>query len=98
MLLFPKGMMRIILSPDFCSRGNTNDWHGKTELPEGWFEPPTVSLNDRTIRRKSLPDFASEGILEAMPVFGRKLRGFDSDKTVITGVESKFVPGDNGKG
>lgn len=39
--------------------------------------------------RKSLPDFVSDGILEAMPVFGRKLKGFDSDKTVITGVESR---------
>lgn len=36
-----------------------------------------------------LPDFASEAIMEAMPVLGRKLRGFDSPDAVMKGVETR---------
>ena len=36
-----------------------------------------------------LPGFAIDAIREAMPEFGRKLRGFDSDDAVITAVESR---------
>lgn len=39
--------------------------------------------------RKSLPDFASEAILEAMPVLGKKLKGFDRDDSKMTPVESR---------
>ena len=39
--------------------------------------------------RKSLPAFASEAILEAMPHFGRKLKGFDRDDAWLTAVESR---------
>ena len=39
--------------------------------------------------RKSLPAFASDAILEAMPVFGRKLQGFDRDDAKLTAVESR---------
>jgi len=37
----------------------------------------------------SLPDFAATAIKEAMPQFGRKLRGFDRDDTIFTAVESR---------
>lgn len=36
-----------------------------------------------------LPDFAIEAIREAIPAFGRKIRGFDSDDAVLTGVETR---------
>lgn len=39
--------------------------------------------------RVSLPAFASEDILEAMPHLGRKLKGFDSDFARMTAVESR---------
>ena len=39
--------------------------------------------------RKSLPDFANQAILEAMPKLGKKLKGFDSPSGVITAVESR---------
>ena len=39
--------------------------------------------------RKSLPAFASEAIMEAMPVFGRKIKGFDGDDAKLTAVESR---------
>ena len=36
-----------------------------------------------------LPDFVTDSIREAMPEFGRKLKGFDGDDTVIYAVESR---------
>ncbi|NLD18987.1 MAG: NAD(FAD)-utilizing dehydrogenase [Clostridiales bacterium] len=39
--------------------------------------------------RKSLPDFASESIIEAMPYLARKLRGFDGDEAMLSAVESR---------
>lgn len=37
----------------------------------------------------SIPEFAVQSIREAMPNFGRKLSGFDSDEAVMTAVESR---------
>ena len=39
--------------------------------------------------RKSLPAFASEAIIEAMPDFGRKIKGFDREDARLTAVESR---------
>lgn len=36
-----------------------------------------------------LPDFAVSAMREAIPVFGRKLKGFDSGEAVMTGVETR---------
>ena len=37
----------------------------------------------------SLPSFAIEAIREALPVFGRRIPGFDADDAVLTGVETR---------
>ena len=37
----------------------------------------------------SLPTFAIEAIREALPVFGRRIPGFDADDAVLTGVETR---------
>ena len=37
----------------------------------------------------ALPSYASEAIREALPVFGKKVRGFDLDGALLTGVESR---------
>lgn len=39
--------------------------------------------------RKSLPAFAAEAIIEAMPHLGRKLKGFDADDAKMTAVETR---------
>ena len=39
--------------------------------------------------RGCLPDFVSASLKEALPVFGRQLRGFDRADAVLTGVESR---------
>jgi hypothetical protein len=36
-----------------------------------------------------LPDYAIDAIREALPAFGRQIRGFDRDDAVLTGVETR---------
>ena len=36
-----------------------------------------------------LPDFVTSTLEQALPYFGRKIRGFDDDGVVMTGVETR---------
>jgi hypothetical protein len=47
---------------------------------------PGVRLGDLA---SALPAYAIEAIREALPVFGRQIRGFDRDDAVLTGVETR---------
>ena len=47
---------------------------------------PGVTLGDLA---SALPGYAIEAIREALPAFGRKLRGFDRPDAVLTGVETR---------
>jgi uncharacterized FAD-dependent dehydrogenase len=47
---------------------------------------PGVKLGDLA---DSLPDYAIEAIREALPVFGKKIKGFDMTDAVLTGVETR---------
>ncbi len=47
---------------------------------------PGVTLTDLS---QSLPDYAIEAIREALPAFGRKIKGFDREDAVLTGVETR---------
>lgn len=47
---------------------------------------PGVTFTDI---RKCLPEFVSESLAEAIPLLGRKLKGFDDYDTVLTAVESR---------
>ena len=47
---------------------------------------PGVLLGDLA---PSLPDYAIAAIREALPVFGRKIKGFDMADAVLTGVETR---------
>ncbi len=47
---------------------------------------PGVTWTDLS---QSLPDFAIDAMREAIPVLGRKLRGFDAGEAVMTGVETR---------
>ena len=63
----------------------------------GDFTPPRCSMEDfldgisdqgrRVIN--SLPDFASEAIREAVPHFGRRIKGYDAPDAVVTAVETR---------
>jgi uncharacterized FAD-dependent dehydrogenase len=47
---------------------------------------PGVKLGDLS---QALPPYAIDAIREALPVFGRQIRGFDRDDAVLTGIESR---------
>ena len=47
---------------------------------------PGVRLGDLS---PSLPAFAIDAIREALPAFGRKIRGFDRDNAILTGIETR---------
>ena len=62
---------------------------GRASTALGSVQPsyrPGVKLGDLA---PSLPEFAITALREALPVFGKKLRGFDMPDAVLTGVETR---------
>lgn len=62
---------------------------GKPSKQLGDVEPsykPGVLLTDL---HAALPSYAIEALREALPVFGRKIKGFDMHDAVLTGVETR---------
>ncbi len=62
---------------------------GKPSTVLGTVEPsykPGVKLGDLS---SALPAFAIEAIREALPAFGKKIKGFDMHDAVLTGVETR---------
>ena len=62
---------------------------GKPSTQLGEVEPsykPGVTLGDLA---PALPDYAIAALREALPVFGRKIKGFDMPDAVLTGVETR---------
>jgi uncharacterized FAD-dependent dehydrogenase len=47
---------------------------------------PNVKMTDLS---DALPQFAIDAIREAIPAFGKKIRGFDSKDAMLTGVETR---------
>ncbi|MCL7945512.1 NAD(P)/FAD-dependent oxidoreductase [Marinobacter sp. ATCH36] len=62
---------------------------GKPSEKLGKVEPsyqPGIRLGDLA---SALPDYAIEAIREALPAFGRQIRGFDRADALLTGVETR---------
>ena len=62
---------------------------GKASTQLGSVEPsykPGVLMTDLA---SALPDYAIAAMREAIPVFGKKIRGFDMHDAVLTGVETR---------
>ncbi|MBI2769739.1 MAG: NAD(P)/FAD-dependent oxidoreductase [Burkholderiales bacterium] len=62
---------------------------GKPSTQLGGVEPsykPGVKLGDL---HAALPDYAITALREALPAFGRKIKGFDMPDAVLTGVETR---------
>ncbi len=62
---------------------------GQPSSASGEVEPsykPGIRLGDLT---PSLPAFAIEAMREALPVFGRKIKGYDMADALLTGVETR---------
>ncbi|MDO9319048.1 MAG: NAD(P)/FAD-dependent oxidoreductase [Gammaproteobacteria bacterium] len=76
---------------DYCAPGQlVGDFvRGKPSQEFGEVQPsykPGVRLGDLA---PSLPAYAIEAIREALPEFGKQIRGFDRDDAVLTGVETR---------
>lgn len=62
---------------------------GQPSTALGSVEPsykPGIKLGDLAL---ALPDFAIEAIREALPAFGRQIKGFDLADAVLTGIETR---------
>lgn len=76
---------------DYCAPGQlVGDFiKGKPSTQLGDVEPsykPGIKLTDLA---PSLPDYAIEAIREALPAFGKKIRGFDRNDAILTGIETR---------
>lgn len=76
---------------DYCAPGQlVGDFvRGKASQKFGGVTPsyqPGVKLGDLA---SSLPKYAIDAIREALPAFGRQIRGFDRDDAVLTGIETR---------
>lgn len=76
---------------DYCAPGQlVGDFiRGKRSATLGEVIPsykPGVKLGDLS---PSLPSYVIEAIREALPAFGKQIRGFDRDDAVLTGIETR---------
>lgn len=76
---------------DYCAPGQlVGDFiRGVPSSEFGDVEPsykPGVRLGDLA---PSLPDYAIDAIREALPAFGKQIRGFDRNDAVLTGIETR---------
>lgn len=71
---------------DFLYRDNPGPASHIHDRPVVPTYQPGVTFTDL---RQCLPDFIHSSIREALPEFGRKIRGFDSPGAVVTGIESR---------
>ena len=76
---------------DYCAPGQlVGDFiRGRASSAFGEVEPsykPGVRLGDLA---PSLPDYVIEAIREALPAFGKQIRGFDRADAVLTGIETR---------
>lgn len=76
---------------DYCAPGQlVGDFiRAKASTKLGDVEPsykPGVLLGDLA---SSLPRYAIDAIREALPQFGKQIRGFDRDDAVLTGIETR---------
>lgn len=60
----------------------------------GNFEPPKASMGDFLAGKapqidNSLPEFAASALKDAVPDFGRKIKGYDDPNAIVTAVETR---------
>ena len=66
---------------DFLAGRASNGWGAVTPSYRPGVTPVDLA--------PSLPDYAIAAIREALPVFGRKIKGFDMEDALLTGVETR---------
>lgn len=55
------------------------------DLPENSYKPGTRSVDLREV----LPNFVHEALRGALPIFGKKMKGYYSNEAILVGVESR---------
>jgi len=55
------------------------------DLPENSYKPGTLSADLSTI----LPDFVHQALKGALPIFGKKMKGYYTNEAILVGVESR---------
>lgn len=75
------GKMPIQLYKDFKE--------GKKSSSLGKVQPVMKGQIEFANLHSVLPDFVVSSLLEAMPVFGKRIHGFDRDDAILAGVESR---------
>ncbi|RZK77062.1 MAG: FAD-binding protein [Pedobacter sp.] len=55
------------------------------DLPRNSYLPGTKSV----MLKETLPDFVAESLKNALPVFGRKMKGYYTNEAILVGVESR---------
>lgn len=76
-----KGKIPVQIYKDF------NDNIQSTKLGE--ITPNTKGEYNLSNLNNILPEYISESIKEAMPVFGRRIKGFDRDDSILLGIEAR---------
>lgn len=73
---------------EFQRRYERMAWeNGKGRLPRTSYGDFLSDRDDKV--RRSIPEFASQAIIEAMPFLGKKVAGFDRGDAVMTAVETR---------
>lgn len=76
-----KGFIPVQLYSDFCKNTISSSY--------GEIHPHTKGDVSFGNIRNILPEFVSSSIMEAMPEFGKKIKGFDRDDALFLGVETR---------
>lgn len=76
---------------DYCAPGQLVGDFIRNQASSHWGDvvpsyKPGVLLGDLS---PALPDYAIEAIREALPAFGKKIKGFDRDDAILTGIETR---------
>ena len=76
---------------DYCAPGQLVGDFIRQKPSQAWGEvvpsyKPGVKLGDLSL---ALPEYVIAAIREALPAFGKKIRGFDRDDAILTGIETR---------
>lgn len=55
------------------------------DLPDNSYKPGTKSVQLREV----LPDFVADALKQALPIFGKKMKGYYTNEALLVGVESR---------
>lgn len=75
------GKIPVQLFADFCQEKKSTSFGGVLPQMKGAFSFGNL--------KNVLPDFVSRSILEGVQAFGKKIKGYDSEDVILSGIESR---------